>query len=94
MNPVREPSREPGILDQALQDAGIARDETFVTNAVKHFKYEMRGKQKPLALADGTALFITVHPSALLRIRDKSDKRAAYKALVADLKRATQNKNR
>ena len=54
----------------------------------------MRGKQKPLALADGTALFITVHPSALLRIRDKSDKRAAYKALVADLKKATQNKDR
>jgi DNA polymerase len=134
------------ILDQALQDAGIARDETFVTNAVKHFKHEMRGKrrlhkrpntheidrckiwleherklvkpsaivalgvtaargltgktvtisnlrQKPLALADGTALFVTVHPSSLLRIRDKSDKRAAYKALVADLKRATQSKN-
>jgi uracil-DNA glycosylase len=34
------------ILDQALQDAGIARDETFVTNAVKHFKHEMRGKRR------------------------------------------------
>jgi uracil-DNA glycosylase len=32
------------LLDQALQDAGIARSETFVTNAVKHFKHEMRGK--------------------------------------------------
>ena len=32
------------ILDQALADAGIPRGETFVTNAVKHFKYEMRGK--------------------------------------------------
>jgi uracil-DNA glycosylase len=32
------------ILDQARQDAGIAREETFVTNAVKHFKHEMRGK--------------------------------------------------
>jgi len=32
------------VLDQALRDAGIARQETFVTNAVKHFKHEMRGK--------------------------------------------------
>ena len=34
------------ILDQALQDAGIDREETFVTNAVKHFKHEMRGKRR------------------------------------------------
>ena len=136
------------ILDQALQDAGIAREETFVTNAVKHFKHEMRGKRrlhkrpnsyeidrcriwleherktgqtigdhcarrdrgtqpdgkdrddykfaaKPLQLADGTMLFVTVHPSSLLRIKDKADKRAAYKAFVADLKKAAaKNKNR
>jgi len=129
------------VLDQALHDAGIARDETFVTNAVKHFKHEMRGKRrlhkrpnnyeierckiwldderklikpaavialgvtaarsltgktltiakvrgKPLALADGTKLFVTVHPSSLLRIEDDKDKRAAYRQFVADLKRA------
>jgi uracil-DNA glycosylase len=34
------------ILDQALADAGISRNETFVTNAVKHFKFEMRGKRR------------------------------------------------
>ena len=34
------------VLDQALQDAGIRRTETFVTNAVKHFKHEMRGKRR------------------------------------------------
>src|SRR5919106_6962046 len=34
------------ILDQALADAGIPRAETFVTNAVKHFKHEMRGKRR------------------------------------------------
>ena len=34
------------ILDQGLQDAGIAREKTFVTNAVKHFKHEMRGKRR------------------------------------------------
>jgi uracil-DNA glycosylase family protein len=129
------------ILDQALADAGIARKETFVTNAVKHFKHEMRGKRrlhkrpnnyeierckfwldderrlvkpaaiialgvtaarsltgktltisklrgKPLDLADGTKLFVTVHPSALLRITDHDDKRAAYRQFVADLKSA------
>jgi DNA polymerase len=129
------------VLDQALHDAGIAREETFVTNAVKHFKHEMRGKRrlhkrpntyeiercriwldderrlvkpsavialgvtaarsltgktltitkvrgKPLALADGTALFVTVHPSSLLRIEDDSDKREAYAQFVADLKKA------
>jgi DNA polymerase len=34
------------VLDQALADAGIPREETFVTNAVKHFKFEMRGKRR------------------------------------------------
>jgi len=34
------------ILDQALADAGIERAETYVTNAVKHFKHEMRGKRR------------------------------------------------
>jgi uracil-DNA glycosylase len=34
------------LLDRALQDAGIARDETFVSNVVKHFKHEMRGKRR------------------------------------------------
>ena len=129
------------VLDQALADAGITRKETFVTNAVKHFKHEMRGKRrlhkrpnnyeierckfwldderrlvkpkaiialgataarsltgktvtisklrgKPLDLADGTKLFITVHPSALLRITDNDDKRAAYRQFVTDLKSA------
>ncbi|HMK71421.1 MAG TPA: UdgX family uracil-DNA binding protein [Xanthobacteraceae bacterium] len=34
------------VLDQALHDAGIGREQTFVTNAVKHFKHEMRGKRR------------------------------------------------
>ena len=129
------------ILDQALRDAGIAREETFVTNAIKHFKHEMRGKRrlhkrpnnyeierckiwldlerslvhpstivalgvtaargltgrtvtigkvrgKPIDMADGTRLVITVHPSALLRIEDDDERRVAYRSLVADLKAA------
>ena len=34
------------ILDGALKQAGIDRDDVFVTNAVKHFKHEMRGKRR------------------------------------------------
>jgi len=34
------------LLDRALKDAGIARGEAYVTNAVKHFKYEPRGKRR------------------------------------------------
>jgi DNA polymerase len=34
------------VLDSALADAGIPRSETFVTNAVKHFKFEPRGKRR------------------------------------------------
>ena len=127
------------ILDQALQDAGIARKQTFITGAVKHFKHEMRGKRrlhkrpnnyeierckiwldferrlvkpativalgvsaarsltgrtitigkvrgKPLALADGTRLVVTVHPSALLRMEDEDKRHAAYRNFVADLR--------
>ena len=129
------------ILNSALKDAGIARADTFVTNAVKHFKHEMRGKRRlhkrpnnyeierckiwlererelvkpstivalgvtaarsltgktvtiakmrrtPVELADGTKLVVTIHPSALLRIEDEDDKRAAYRDFVADLKAA------
>src|SRR5436190_21968558 len=127
------------VLDQALADAGIPRDETFVTNAVKHFKFERRGKRrlhkkpnayeidrckwwfeqeraivKPelvvalgataarsvmgravtigklrgeaLTLEDGTRAVITIHPSALLRMQEEAEKRAAYAAFVKDLK--------
>src|SRR5262245_34397936 len=129
------------MLDQALADAGIPRDETFVTNAVKHFKHEMRGKRRlhkrpnayeierckwwsdverlivkpevvvalgataarsllgrvvtigkvrgePIDLHDGTRLLVTIHPSALLRIRNEDDKRAQYRDFVKDLKAA------
>ena len=45
-------------------------------------------RKTPLELADGTTLVVTVHPSALLRIEDEADKRAAYQEFVADLKAA------
>lgn len=34
------------LLDDALEEAGIERQETYVTNAVKHFKWEERGKRR------------------------------------------------
>jgi DNA polymerase len=34
------------LLDRALEAAGIGRRDTYVTNAVKHFKWEPRGKRR------------------------------------------------
>jgi uracil-DNA glycosylase family protein len=34
------------LLDKALVEAGINRDEVYVTNAVKHFKWEPKGKRR------------------------------------------------
>ena len=129
------------ILDAALEAAGIARGDAFVTNAVKHFKHEMRGKRRlhkrpnayeierckwwldqeraivkpaaivalgataarslfgrvvtiarmrgePHQLGDGTAAFVTIHPSWLLRIEDETDKRKEYRSFIADLRQA------
>ena len=129
------------VLDHALAEAQIPRTEVFVTNAVKHFKHEMRGKRrlhkrpnayeierckiwldleramvKPavtvalgataarslfgrpvtitklrgrtLALPDGAAAFVTIHPSFLLRIQDAADKKREYARFVADLRLA------
>ena len=128
------------LLDIALERAGVARDKCFVTNAVKHFKFETRGKRrlhkKPdaseidacrwwldreralvrpgliVALGatairgalgrsetvsrlrgeiidlDGGAQFLaTVHPSSLLRLKDESDKREAWRGFLADLRK-------
>jgi uracil-DNA glycosylase family protein len=34
------------VLDRALDEAGIDRQDVYVTNAVKHFKWEPRGKRR------------------------------------------------
>jgi len=34
------------ILDRALEEAGIDRTQVYVTNTVKHFKWEPRGKRR------------------------------------------------
>ena len=127
------------LLDRALAQAGIDRKDVYVTNAVKRFKFEQRGKRrlhsrpnagevkhyrwwlekeldlvKPkitvamgataiLALAgkavpigknrgpaefNGRRIFITVHPSSLLRIPDDAGRHQAFAQFAADLKAA------
>jgi uracil-DNA glycosylase family protein len=34
------------VLDQGLEAAGIARQDAYVTNVVKHFRYRARGKRR------------------------------------------------
>jgi uracil-DNA glycosylase family protein len=34
------------LLDDSLEEAGIPRDDVYVTNAVKHFRWEPRGKRR------------------------------------------------
>lgn len=34
------------LLDKAIQEAGLNRERIYVTNAVKHFKFEERGKRR------------------------------------------------
>ena len=43
---------------------------------------------RALALADGIAAFVTIHPSYLLRIEEHADKAREYRAFVADLRLA------
>ena len=130
------------VFDAAMEKVGFDRRRTYVTNAVKHFKFEPRGKrrlhQKPNAgeitacrfwlnlerefvkpkvivamgatavqsitgkaasitslrgkrheLDDGTTLFVTVHPSYLLRIRPDggTDVEEEHRRFEADLAR-------
>jgi DNA polymerase len=128
------------VFDAILDDAEIDRTKVYVTNAVKHFKFEPRGKRrihaKPnageiracrwwmdqeLALikpdlvvalgataaqsllgravpvtrmrgetvvrADGLKVFITIHPSFILRIRDARDKEAERARFLADMRK-------
>lgn len=35
-----------GVLDRGLKRAGISHDDVYLTNAVKHFRYRLRGKRR------------------------------------------------
>jgi uracil-DNA glycosylase len=128
------------ILDKALGEAGIVRQNVYVTNAVKHFKWEPQGKRrkhkKPSAAeiaacrpwleaevkvltprvivclgvtaaqsvfgkvvrlnemrgkswstALGANVFVTVHPSAILRHPEATQRDEEYRRFVKDLRR-------
>src|SRR5262245_51441563 len=49
------------VLWSCIEDAGVDRSSLFVTNAVKHFKHEMRGKRR-LHKKPGTAEIEACHP--------------------------------
>ena len=44
------------LLDRALRDSGIERGDAYVTNAVKHFKWEARGKRRIHQRPNGTEI--------------------------------------
>jgi DNA polymerase len=127
------------VFDAVLDEAGIDRQKTYVTNAVKHFKFEPRGKRrihskpnageiqacrwwldKELALTkpglvvalgataaqsllgkaipitkmrgqvvqrdDGLRIFLTIHPSYILRIREPDEKEAERERFLLDIR--------
>ena len=129
------------LLREALERAGVAGHEVYVTNAVKHFKWRPSGKRRlherpsqselaacrmwleleiqavgprvlialgasaarslvgrtvrvnaergrPLASSHLATVAVTVHPSAILRMRDSASRRAGMDQLVADLRTA------
>lgn len=129
------------IFDKAIGAAGIDRGRVYVTNAVKHFKFEPRGKRrihskpdageiqacrwwyeqerllvkpamtvalgataarqmlgkvvtisgtrgKAIELAEGGLGWVTIHPSFLLRMPDKSRAEDEFAAFVEDLRGA------
>ena len=34
------------LLDSGVEQAGISRDDVYITNVVKHFRYKLRGKRR------------------------------------------------
>lgn len=126
------------LFNDTLKAVGIERDRLYITNAVKHFKYQPRGKRRihqkpnmgeirqcrwwltqeielvkprlivamgasalfaltdmrqklddvrsePIAMEGGKTLFVTVHPSYLLRISDEGQRRDELKRFREDL---------
>ena len=126
------------MLDKALAESGIARRDVYVTNAVKHFKWEPQGKRRKHKKPSATdiaacrpwleaetqlvkprvvvclgvtaaqsvfgktvrlnelrgrawstplaaTVFVTVHPSALLRHPEPAEREREYRRFVEDL---------
>ncbi len=130
------------LLDHALAEAGVGRERVYLTNAVKHFKWEPRGTRRmhktpaqreieaceywlqeelsrirprvvvtmgatagrsvlggPVTISllrgraierNAYAVLVTYHPSAVLRVPEKSRQQELFSALVEDLRLAAQ----
>ena len=52
--PGDEEDRQGRLFDRALEEAGIDRSDVYITNAVKHFKFEERGKRRIHQKPNGT----------------------------------------
>ncbi|MBV7521500.1 UdgX family uracil-DNA binding protein [Ensifer sp. ENS12] len=131
------------VLTECLEEAGIEREACYLTNAVKHFKYEQRGKRRlhskpnagevqrcswwlgaelarlrpavvvalgataagallgrsirvtkdrgrPLEVGSRFLIVVTIHPSYLLRIRDRLNANREREHFVADLRLANE----
>lgn len=55
------------LLDMALEEAAIERSAAYVTNVVKHFKWEPRGKRRIHKKPNTTVRGYTVRPGSNLR---------------------------
>jgi uracil-DNA glycosylase len=130
------------LVDRALAEARIPREQVYVTNAVKHFKWIWRGKrrlhQKPairqvvackpwleaelevvrlkivvcmgataaqavlgksvpitkergkfMESSSGLLTFITIHPSAIYRQREKDQQEKEYRRFAEEMKRVS-----
>jgi len=80
------------LLMRALAELGWPRDAMYLTNAVKHFKYELRGKRR-MHKSDGRRVLVALHPSALLR-GEPALRETACAAWLADLQRASESARR
>ena len=49
------------LLDDALRDSGISRQDAYVTNAVKHFKWQPRGRRRIHQRPSGTEVMACRH---------------------------------
>lgn len=127
------------VLDRALQQAGLSRQTVYISNSVKHFKFEQRGTRRlhikpapseieachwwlneelrlvapklimalggtaarallgypvivskvraqPTRLTPSVSIWVTVHPSFLLRVPDEVQRQREFDRFVQELK--------
>ena len=72
------------LLDRCIEEAGGDRSAMYVTNAVKHFKFE----ERPLDCDLAPVVIATIHPSAILRGPDTAARQAQREMFTDDLRRA------